>query len=73
MIKYNELLIDEDNKTMELFKGLSVEEDQLLTKVVETLICQGKNIRMQVIALDKEEHMLYIEGYTVVKGLLDNL
>ncbi|WP_121965153.1 hypothetical protein [Myroides sp. N17-2] len=73
MIKYNELLIDEDSKTMQLFKGLSVEEDHLLTKRVDALIRQGKNIRMQVIAIDKEEGNLYIEGYTLVEDLLDNL
>ncbi|MCC9044351.1 hypothetical protein LNQ81_16890 [Myroides sp. M-43] len=73
MIKYNELLIDEDQKIMELFTGLSVEEDQTLSRKVSSLIQQGKNIRLQVIAVDKDENTLYIEGYTLVKGLLETL
>lgn len=73
MMKYNQLLIDEDRKTMELFKGLSEEEDLMLTKKVTSLIKQGKNIRLQVIARDKDEKDLYLEGYTLIDDILSNI
>ncbi|KZE83605.1 hypothetical protein AV926_04280 [Myroides marinus] len=72
MMKYNQLLIDEDHKTIELFKGLSEQEDLMLTKKVTSLIKQGQNIRLQVVARDKDEKDLYLEGYTLVEGILDN-
>jgi hypothetical protein len=72
-MKYNQLLIDEDRKTMELFKGLSEEEDLMLTKKVTSLIKQGKNIRLQVIARDKDEKDLYLEGYTLIDDILSNI
>lgn len=72
MMKYNQLLIDEDHKTMELFKGLSEEEDRILTKKVTSLIKQGMNIRLQVIAKDKDEKDLYLEGYTLTDDILDS-
>lgn len=71
MMKYNQLLIDEDHKTMELFKGLSEEEDQYLTKKVTSLIKQGKNIRLQVVA--KGEVTVYLEGYALTEDILDNI
>jgi len=73
MMKYNQLLIDEDHKTMELFKGLSEEEDLMLTKKVTSLIKQGKNIRLQVVARDKDEKDLYLEGYTLIDDILSNI
>lgn len=73
MMKYNQLLIDEERKTMELFKGLSEEEDLMLTKKVTSLIKQGKNIRLQVVARDKDEKDLYLEGYTLIDDILSNI
>lgn len=70
MIKYNELLIDEESKTMQLFKGLSEEEDRELTLRVGLLIKQGKRLRMQVVADDIDEHNVYLEGYDLVDDLL---
>ncbi|KUF43614.1 hypothetical protein HX017_08200 [Myroides marinus] len=72
MMKYNQLLIDEDHKTMELFKGLSEQEDQMLTKKVTLLIKQGQNIRLQVVAIDRDDRTIYLEGYTLIEGILDS-
>lgn len=70
MMKYNELLIDEESKKMQLFKGLSEEEDRELHQIVSSLIKQGKKIRMQVVAADIGEHNVYLEGYDLVDNLL---
>ncbi|MDR0193739.1 MAG: hypothetical protein LBI73_01340 [Myroides sp.] len=72
MIKYNQLLIDEDHKTMELFRGLSEQEEQMLTKKVALLIKQGQNIRLQVVAIDRDDRTIYLEGYTLIEGILDS-
>ncbi|MCA4806856.1 hypothetical protein [Myroides odoratimimus] len=70
MMKYNELLINEESKTMQLFKGLSEEEDRELTLRVGLLIKQGKRLRMQVVADDIDEFNVYLEGYDLVDDLL---
>lgn len=69
MMKYNELLINEESKTMQLFKGLSEEEDRELTLRVGLLIKQGKRLRMQVVADDIDEFNVYLEGYDLVDDL----
>ncbi|AJH15506.1 hypothetical protein [Myroides profundi] len=70
MMRYNELLINEESKTMQLFKGLSEEEDRELTLRVGLLIKQGKRLRMQVVADDIDEFNVYLEGYDLVDDLL---
>ncbi|MEK6493326.1 hypothetical protein [Myroides odoratimimus] len=70
MMKYHELLIDEESKKMQLFKNLSEQEDRELTQLVSSLIKQGKKYRMQVVAEDIDKHNVYLEGYDLVENLL---
>ncbi|WP_010250514.1 hypothetical protein [Myroides injenensis] len=73
MSRYNELIFDERNKTVELITGLSEKADKVLTESITEMINAGMKVRAQVAASSIMDANLYIEGYEAKKGVYEAL